>query len=188
MAFRLIFITFCAALLTLLVPSTALAQGTYSCVWHGVTASGDNCTFGVNSCHTDYVPPNDACKGLSSIPFLCKSANTCIPSSSTSNQLTCIASDGTDGINTALGCLSTDARYGGFVGDILRLSVALGGGIALLIIIYGIFTITTSAGIPDKIKAGQDLITSAVTGLIFIVFSLVLLNIIGVQLLAIPGL
>lgn len=91
-------------------------------------------------------------------------------------------------INTALGCISTDFASGGFVKDLLKISVGLGGGFALLLILYGVFIITSSAGIPEKLQQGQEIITSAVVGLIMIIMSIVLLNLIGVKILQIPGL
>lgn len=94
-------------------------------------------------------------------------------------------SDGTS-INTALGCIPTET--GAFVGAVLSIAVGLGGGIALLLILYGVFIVTTSAGVPDKIKQGQEIITSAVSGLVFIILSIVILNLIGVKILALPGL
>lgn len=93
-----------------------------------------------------------------------------------------------DQINTAIGCISTDFETGGFIGSILTLAVGIGGGIALLLMLYGTFIVTTSAGIPDKLKQGREIITSAVVGLIFIILSLVLMQLIGVQILGIPGL
>jgi len=90
-------------------------------------------------------------------------------------------------IDTALGCISTNVKDGGIVGSILELAIGLGGGIALLLILYGTFIITTSAGNPDKLNQGKEIISSAVQGLLFIVLSIVLLNLIGVKILAIPG-
>lgn len=95
---------------------------------------------------------------------------------------------GNNAIDTAIGCISTDATDGGFVSSILEIAIGLGGGIALLLMLYGIFLVTTSAGIPDKLNAGKQIIESAIGGLLFIILSIVLLNIIGVKILAIPGL
>ena len=95
---------------------------------------------------------------------------------------------GDDAINTAIGCISTDAASGGFVSSILGIAIGIGGGIALLLMIYGIFLITTSAGVPDKLNQGKQIIESAIGGLLFIILSVVLLNLIGIKILAIPGL
>ncbi len=91
-------------------------------------------------------------------------------------------------VNTALGCFSFDAESGGFVRSLLGILIGLGGGIALLIILYGVFIVTTSAGIPDKLKEGKELISSAIAGLVFIILSIFLMYLIGVKILALPGL
>lgn len=91
-------------------------------------------------------------------------------------------------IRTAVGCISTDFNSGGLINSILTLAVGVGGGIALLLMLYGTFIITTSAGIPDKLKAGKEIITSAVIGLVFIILSIVLMELIGVSILGLPGL
>lgn len=100
----------------------------------------------------------------------------------------CVASSGTQGINTALGCISFDAESGGFVRSLLGVLIGLGGGVALLLILYGVFIVTTSAGIPDKLNQGKEIISSAVAGLVFIILAIFLMQLIGVQILALPGL
>jgi hypothetical protein len=90
-------------------------------------------------------------------------------------------------INTAIGCIEIGDGTK-LVGNILLVATSLGGGIALALILYGVFIITTSAGIPDKLKLGNEIITSAVIGLIFILLSVFLVNLIGINILGIPGL
>ena len=92
-----------------------------------------------------------------------------------------------DGINTALGCIQVGSGNE-LVATILKISLGVGGGIALALILYGVFIITTSAGMPDKLKAGKEIITSAIVGLIFIILSVFLVNLIGINILGIPGL
>src|SRR5437762_8874949 len=64
----------------------------------------------------------------------------------------------TTSINTALGCVDLSDGGTGFIKNILTLSLAFGGAIGLLLILYGFFILTTSAGMPDKIKAGKEII------------------------------
>jgi len=99
----------------------------------------------------------------------------------------CIQGDESSGINTALGCIKVGSGND-LITSILRLATGLGGGIALALILYGVFIVTTSAGMPDKLKAGSEIITSAVIGLIFILLSIFLVNLIGINILGIPGL
>ncbi len=90
---------------------------------------------------------------------------------------------GTTGINTAIGCISALESPEAFYGDLLRWGVGVGGGIAFLLIIYAGFMIMTSAGNPERLKAGQELLTSAISGLILLIFSIFALRFIGVDIL-----
>ncbi len=91
------------------------------------------------------------------------------------------------GIDTAIGCIKVGSGNE-LITTILRLATGVGGGIALALILYGVFIVTTSAGMPDKLKAGSEVITSAIIGLIFILLSVFLVNLIGINILGIPGL
>lgn len=86
---------------------------------------------------------------------------------------------------TALGCIPTAATD--FTAWILARAMGLGGGIAFLLMVFGALKILTSAGNPEGIKAGGETITSALMGLVFLIFSLFLLHLIGVDILKIPG-
>jgi len=92
-----------------------------------------------------------------------------------------------DGIKTALGCIPV-GEFTDFVAWLLRRLIAIAGGIAFLLVIFGGFKILTSAGNPKGIQAGNEMITSALIGLLFIIFSVFLLELIGVKILSIPGL
>jgi hypothetical protein len=61
--------------------------------------------------------------------------------------------------------------------------VGIGSGIAFLLIVYAGFLIMTAAGNPERLKAGQELMTSAISGLILLVFSIFVLKFIGVDIL-----
>lgn len=87
---------------------------------------------------------------------------------------------------TALDCIPTDPQ--GFVQWLLlKLAIPTAGGIAFLIMLYGVFTIIVSSGNPEKLNQGKEMIVSAIAGLIMILFSVFLLRLIGVDILGIPG-
>lgn len=88
-------------------------------------------------------------------------------------------------INTALGCVSVEGA--GFVTALLNFGIGIAGGIAMLLIIFGGFQILTSAGNPERLNEGKELISSAITGLLMIIFSVFLLRIIGINILGIPS-
>ncbi len=94
---------------------------------------------------------------------------------------------GDTSINTALGCIPINDTAS-FINWFFSHFMGIAGGIALLLMIYGAFQVITSAGNPDKVKQGQAFVTSAVSGLLFMIFSLFLLRFIGVDLLGLPGL
>ena len=91
------------------------------------------------------------------------------------------------GINTAIGCIPINSPET-FIKWLLPALVGIIGGIAFLLMVYGAVQILLSTGDPQRIKTGQELITSAITGLLFAIFSLFLLRLIGVEILHIPGL
>lgn len=93
--------------------------------------------------------------------------------------------DGGAGIITALGCLPIDAET--FVNIALPWAIGIGAGIAFLLGIYGAMLIILSAGNPEKMQAGKELITSVIMGLLVIIFSVVLLQAAGVQVLGLFG-
>jgi hypothetical protein len=94
---------------------------------------------------------------------------------------------GETSINTAIGCINVLGSQEEFLGDLLRWAIGVGSGIAFLLIVYAGFMIMTSSGNPDRLKAGQELLTSALSGLILLIFSVFILNLIGVKILQIPG-
>ncbi|MBI2019655.1 hypothetical protein HYS95_03245 [Candidatus Daviesbacteria bacterium] len=89
------------------------------------------------------------------------------------------------GIGTAIGCLHTNPPS--LVKDLFKFLIGIGGGLAFLMMLLGAFQMITSGGNPDTLKAGRERLTSAVIGLLFIIFSILFLKIIGVDILKIPG-
>jgi len=85
-------------------------------------------------------------------------------------------------IDTAIGCIPV-SDTNSFMGWILGWAIGVGGGIAFLLIIYASFMIMTSQGVPDRLKAGQELLTSAISGLIMLIFSVFILKFIGIDIL-----
>ncbi len=89
-------------------------------------------------------------------------------------------------VNTAVGEIPT-CNLNAFAAWFMGWAVGIGGGIAFLLILMGGFRIMSSGGNPDQIKAGKEQLTSAITGLLFIIFSVFLLQLIGVEILRLPG-
>ncbi len=98
------------------------------------------------------------------------------------NCLSCLSSQG---IWTAVGCIPTNPVN--MIQVLIRIGLMIGGGVALLIILAGSFVLSTSQGDPKKTSEAKEMITSALIGLVFIIFSVSILQLIGVQILQIPG-
>lgn len=90
---------------------------------------------------------------------------------------------GSGGIDTAIGCLNVLSSPEDFLGQLLGWGVGVGSGIAFILIVYAGFMIMTSAGNPERLKAGQELLTSAISGLILLIFSIFALRFIGMDIL-----
>jgi hypothetical protein len=88
-------------------------------------------------------------------------------------------------VDSAIGPISTDPA--GFILKLFQIFLSISGGIALIIIIGAGYRYMMSQGNAEAIKAAQEQITSAIVGLLFLVFSMVLLQVIGVDILHLPG-
>ncbi|MFZ3301489.1 MAG: hypothetical protein WA152_02100 [Microgenomates group bacterium] len=121
------------------------------------------------------------CNGISCGSMCCANQNECNNYLGTqpNPNITC---NGGNGINTAIGCIPI-GDTNSFVSWILGWSIGVGGGIAFLLIIYASFMIMTSQGDPPRLKAGQEVLTSAISGIIMLIFSVFILNFIGFDIL-----
>ncbi len=107
-------------------------------------------------------------------------------------------SDGTPGWNNTIPCDPT-CNIGGVlefdVGDsggqtvttILTVSISIAAVVAFILAGFGAVKIVTSAGNPSGINSGREMIISAISGLLFIVFAVTILEIIGANILNLPG-
>ena len=100
----------------------------------------------------------------------------------------CMVSGG-DKINciwTAIGKVDTD--LGKFIGEkLLTWGIGVAGGVAMLCIMYAAFMMQTSGGNAEQVKKAQQMLTSCITGLMLILFSVFILKLIGIDILRIPG-
>ena len=85
-------------------------------------------------------------------------------------------------IDTAIGCIPV-SNTTSFVTFILKWAFGIGGGIAFLLIVLASFQIMTSSGDPKKLQAGKELLTSAISGLLLLIFSVFILKVIGIDIL-----
>ncbi len=88
-------------------------------------------------------------------------------------------------IKTAIGFVRTDSA--GFTRWMLGFVLSISGGIVIIIIIIAGYKLMTSQGDPEKVKNARDQLTAAIVGLLFIIFSLALLELITRDILGLPG-
>lgn len=84
---------------------------------------------------------------------------------------------------TALGNIPTNPQD--FVSKILNIGIGLGGGFAFILMVIGSIRVLTSSGDQQKLSGGRDMIVAAIAGLLFIVFSTLILRFIGISILGI---
>ena len=84
-----------------------------------------------------------------------------------------------------IGCIPTDPI--GFVAKFYSIGLSLIGGVAVLFIIYGGYTLLTSQGNPVQINKGKSYILYAIIGLLLAIFGYVFVEVIAVDILKIPG-
>jgi hypothetical protein len=86
---------------------------------------------------------------------------------------------------TAVGCIPTS--YEGVASSLVKIGLSVAGGAAVLMIVAAGFMLSTSQGEPKRTGEAKELLTSAVIGLLFIIFSVTILQFIGVTILKVPG-
>lgn len=106
------------------------------------------------------------------------------PVTGNNSSITCASDSNGASINTAIGCIPFNDQNA-LVGFILRWAIGIAGGIAFLLILIAGFQIISSRGDPKRLQAGQELMTSAIAGILLLIFSLVILRIIGFDILQI---
>lgn len=151
------------------------------------TVSVKACVEGLPSTPGDV--NNDACICLIDRPQEPISAfdESCGNIKSKTEQDQCKSCSNRDGgVWTALGCFN--GNLSDFVTkNIMQTGVGIAGGISLLCIMFAAFQMQTSGGNAEKIKKAQELLTNCITGLMVIIFSILILKIIGVDILRLPG-
>ena len=92
---------------------------------------------------------------------------------------------GTTGIYTAIGCIPSEPKK--LIEDLLKYGTFAAGGIAFLIMIIASLQMITAEGNPESLKNARDKFYSAIIGLLLIIFSVLLMQVIGVDILGLPG-
>lgn len=93
--------------------------------------------------------------------------------------------NGGTGIDTALGCIPFETT--GFTSSLLTFLAGMAGAISLVVMLAATVQIMTGGDNAEQVKKGKELFTGAITGLVFIIFSVTLLKIIAGDIIKLPG-
>lgn len=162
------------------------------------TCAANTCTGSISGspgvCFLVQCPPDYFWEGTNppSSSLGCPLLNSCCTQPSSSwidkNKLNVDCTrNGVQGINTAIGCIIVTSPTE-FLSFVLPWAIGVGSGAAFILMIIAGFLIMTSGGDPYKKKAGKDLLGGAIAGLLLIILSLYLLDLIGLRILRLPGL
>lgn len=182
---KLFILSLLLSLLLLTFPQKTFAQGTFQCNWVALKLRCGTVGFHRIKCDSGFQPDPTECQAAAAAGVdraECLKERVCKPQSTPQK---CFINK-VEGIPTAIGCIPT-GNLNEFANWFLRWAIGIGGGIAFLLIIWSGFQIMTSSGNPERLKAGKEQLTAAVTGLLFLIFSVFLLRLIGVEILRIPG-
>lgn len=93
--------------------------------------------------------------------------------------------NGDKGIDTALGCMPFETK--GFTTGLLSFLAGTAGAISLILMLVATIQIMTGGDNAEQVKKGKELFTGAITGLLFIIFSVTLLKVIAGDIIQLPG-
>lgn len=146
----------------------------------------EKCIIG-NGCPSTYTDTGHYCNDGSYRGYCC------IPSNTIQNDVapppppcdTPLVSGECKTFSTALGPVTVSA--GGLVQKLFGIILGISGSIAVILIIISGYRLMASQGNPEQVKGAQEQLTAAIIGLLFIIFSLLILQFIGVDVLGIFG-
>lgn len=145
-----------------------------------------------NQCNTEPISFQTGDENSSTTFYLCdqlpegsKAKTDCIKCATGNPGATEEGEGDREGIWTAVGCIKRSPKD--IIGTLMRLGLTMGGGVALLMILGSGFILSTSAGDPKRTGEAKEMMVAAITGLIFVIFSVAILQFIGFSVLQIPG-
>ncbi len=113
-----------------------------------------------------------------------------IPETNADQRQKCIdctlgGEDNLEGIWTAIGCIKKDPQV--IIKKLITVGLGVGGGFTLITFLIAGFIFSTSQGSPERVKNAKEMMTSSIIGLLFVLFSVSLLQFVGWSILKIPG-
>ena len=74
-----------------------------------------------------------------------------------------------------------------FIFESFQVLLSVAGGLALLLVMYSGYRFLVSQGKPEAVQQAREQLIAVIVGLLFLIFSLVILQVIAVDILALPG-
>ncbi len=91
-------------------------------------------------------------------------------------------------VNTTVESFTNPSAAGGVVDFLLnKIIFRVVGGLAFLYLLYGAFIVATSQANPEKLREGKSIVVGSITGLVFTLLIVFIVNLIAGQALRIPG-
>jgi hypothetical protein len=87
-----------------------------------------------------------------------------------------------ESLDTAIGCINIGSAEK-LADDFTNWVIGFAGGLGFLMIVWGGYLFMTSRGDPGIVQKGKDIITSALSGIFFLIFSAFIVELIGVEIL-----
>lgn len=93
--------------------------------------------------------------------------------------------EGNKGVWTAIGCIKRDPQS--IMQRFIAVGLGMSGGVALLTFLAAGFIFSTSQGDPKAYGQAKEMMTASIVGILFVIFSVTILQFIGYDILKIPG-
>lgn len=93
--------------------------------------------------------------------------------------------EGNEGVWTAIGCINREPQA--ILIKFITVGLGMSGGVALLTFLAAGFIFSTSQGDPKAYGIAKEMMTASIVGILFVIFSITILQFIGFEILKIPG-
>ena len=173
-------------------PTNADNTFSYRCYQLAAEVTSCTCPAGATYDSTNNIC-TDSAGAISAATCTVTNSSSCKPndpSCTNSNGIRCEPGNGdivkgSRGIMTAIGCIPTEPKE--LVNSLLKYGIMGAAGVAFLLMLLGALQMITAEGNPEAIKHAQERFYSAIIGLLLVIFAILLMQVIGYNILGLPG-
>ncbi len=120
------------------------------------------------------------CKQISDLPEFAEQRDACLACTKGT-----LDKEGNKGVWTAIGCIKRDPQS--IMQRFISVGLGMSGSVALLTFLAAGFIFSTSQGDPKAYGQAKEMMTASIIGILFVIFSVTILQFIGFEILKIPG-